>query len=362
MQVIRIHEQVRLHTGYLRGIAYDLPRSAHHFLPKELVSTLIESQGVPLSTIEKRVRQAGINLFDWLELLEKEELIFECPAAFSNNFPKIDLVVERPLLIDTAVLPLSLARPDVLRVLEEAGCQHIAVRMIARNKGLLRSFWQTMESISITSVSIHLDEEVSPSLIATLIPERELSPKLRFVSMKGSDINPRFSGDVSLHQVPDRSSSGRYEPCLTLNQEVYMDALRWNVYYNRKIFIDEKGRIGPGVNRSSIYSTPKALATALSEHLNTMGKPALWSVKKDDVTVCKDCELKYMCVDPRVPDQRGNGTYFYKEECAYNPYISKWQDEVGYRGLPECGITNDSKGFTVDHQRIAAINSKLWDE
>ena len=40
-----------------------------------------------------------------------------------------------------------------------------------------------------------------------------------------------------------------------------------------------------------------------------------WSVNKDVIDECKDCELRYMCVDNRVPKQSKEGSYFFTSKC-----------------------------------------------
>ena len=36
--------------------------------------------------------------------------------------------------------------------------------------------------------------------------------------------------------------------------------------------------------------------------------------------------------------------------------------EEGYRTLAECGVVSNAEGFSIDHERIAAINAELWGE
>ena len=87
-----------------------------------------------------------------------------------------------------------------------------------------------------------------------------------------------------------------------------------------------------------------------------------WNVKKDDSSVCSDCEFRYACMDRRIPEPRLVLGWFHATECPYNPYICKWQGEEGYRTLAECGVVSNAEDFSIDHERIAAINAELWGE
>jgi hypothetical protein len=69
-----------------------------------------------------------------------------------------------------------------------------------------------------------------------------------------------------------------------------------------------------------------------------------------------------MCTDNRVPFKRKKNEWFHKTECFFNPYISKWKEEEGYKTLSECGVISNENGFSIDHDKIAEINKVLWGE
>ena len=50
-----------------------------------------------------------------------------------------------------------------------------------------------------------------------------------------------------------------------------------------------------------------------------------WSIKKDNIKVCKDCELRYNCIDCRAGHQVDNGSK--PVGCNYDPYKLIWNDE-----------------------------------
>lgn len=47
--------------------------------------------------------------------------------------------------------------------------------------------------------------------------------------------------------------------------------------------------------------------------------------KKDNIKVCKDCELRYNCIDCRAGHQVDNGSK--PVGCNYDPYKLIWNDE-----------------------------------
>ena len=49
-----------------------------------------------------------------------------------------------------------------------------------------------------------------------------------------------------------------------------------------------------------------------------------WTVKKDDVDVCKDCEFRYICLDCRAYLSDPNNIYSKPQKCNYDPYNNIW--------------------------------------
>ena len=81
---------------------------------------------------------------------------------------------------------------------------------------------------------------------------------------------------------------------------------------------------------------------------------------KDYINVCKDCEFRYSCTDSRIP-MNINNEWFYESECNYNPYISKWSNEIGYISLSDIGKFNGFI-FYPDKNVITKINKELWEK
>lgn len=58
--------------------------------------------------------------------------------------------------------------------------------------------------------------------------------------------------------------------------------------------------------------------------LDAFKKP--WSIKKDDILICRDCEFRYICVDCRAYRQ-DEGDWLSKPlKCNYDPYTATYND------------------------------------
>ena len=85
-------------------------------------------------------------------------------------------------------------------------------------------------------------------------------------------------------------------------------------------------------------------------------------IKKDNIEVCKDCEFRHICTDCRAFTDSNSRPNARPSKCQYNPYISKWSHEEGYKTLEECGVISNEKEFSIDHQKIAINNAMLKEE
>ena len=149
---------------------------------------------------------------------------------------------------------------------------------------------------------------------------------------------------------------------IPINYSFYTESLKYNTFYNRKMYIDINGNFSNSIitddNFGNIYSAYK---------LNTLKKIILsekfqkyWKVNKNLCDVCLKCEFKHMCIDNRIPNKRKENEWYFLKECNYNPFIGKWKGEEDYKTLEECGVISNEKEYSIDHKKIAKINKQIW--
>jgi|GEM_PF-2565510 len=146
---------------------------------------------------------------------------------------------------------------------------------------------------------------------------------------------------------------------LSINKLLFSETKNYNSYFNRKLFIGEHGEIKCSPeseeNFGQIETMYQLLDIVLIEDFQKY-----WKVSKDMCDVFKDCEFRRMCVDNRIPHKRNDGSYYFVQECNYNPYIAKWKNEDGYVSLAVSGVDVSSEKLNIDHDRIATINKRIW--
>lgn len=109
-----------------------------------------------------------------------------------------------------------------------------------------------------------------------------------------------------------------------ITESFYLFNKRYNCCWGGKVAITGDGKIRPCIY-SSIVVGDIAGADA-GEILDKLKK--YWTITKDAVEKCKDCELKYACSDCREMACREGGDLFSAHPmCSYDPYEGKWQGE-----------------------------------
>lgn len=147
---------------------------------------------------------------------------------------------------------------------------------------------------------------------------------------------------------------GKYTPEFVLSYNGLTNYNKVNLFFYNKIILDSKKM--NLMNDLSIFN--KGYLNLMHIFYNVT--PIIPS--KSRISVCSTCEFRGVCLDYRIPLKQIDDTFFYDNECSYNPYIAKWEGEVGYRTLAECGVISNEEGFFIDHERIAEINRELWGE
>jgi len=113
---------------------------------------------------------------------------------------------------------------------------------------------------------------------------------------------------------------------LRLDIDSYFYSENFNPCWGHQIAIDTKGEIKPCLWSNIIIGNLKENNI---KNLITIGKfDDYWSIRKDNLQICKECEYRYVCNDCRVSSvNEGNGLYGKPTFCKYNPLIG--EDENG---------------------------------
>lgn len=363
-------------TGYARGCVYDLIRERYSLVPnglKILSSSLSGEEEMVelLSTCDKTDNEI---IAEYTRYAIEMEYAVEIPSSFSKLFQPIVFSWDDHAMITNCIIDNSgQASLDILilrtlPLLEIVRCGFVQVRFLEPCE---LSFVERVLSAFDTSIVNHIQvllPYVDDMKLGVLEQTAAKYGRLNSIRIYGNYMaNNDVQGNLSRPILFIGKKLEDYSPernRMVVNMKLYCESQEYNTYYNRKMYIDSLGFIKnapeiaeTGWNITQLKDNEQLLGII---HANAYTK--LWKVRKDDIHVCRDCEFRHMCVDRVVPVRREDGTFYRKQECNYNPYICKWKSEEGYRALAECGVVSNAEGFSIDHERIAAINAELWGE
>ncbi|MEG0915649.1 MAG: hypothetical protein RSF68_01400 [Myroides sp.] len=326
MIVLKKHAQVEFIKGYNRTCVYDISRRDYEFIPNNIANLFLNKVHI----IESDLDYTDPDIKYWIDLLFEKEYIFRIPKKLSKRFINIDRHFISPNNIEFAIIEIdSEVDFEIFSKLESLFCRHIALKFneIKEIDNLLNII---ISNYFFESVSIILDKEIAI--------EEQNYLKNKYLNLY----------KIEKHKID--TSNKYFRPDFRINIEIFNEALKYNVYHNRRIYINKAGYFSFGINDKN-FSKEKFLNTSDFDS-------ELWRVSKDKCLVCKECEFRYMCIDNRIPKKNQNNMYYYVDECSYNPYISKWNNDKDYYTLSQIGIKYPD--FTVDENEIKEIIEEIW--
>jgi len=108
-----------------------------------------------------------------------------------------------------------------------------------------------------------------------------------------------------------------------VNVENYVCGKTSNLFFNRIVYIDNEGNI-----KNWIYDSKKfgnINKDSFEKVINSDQFQLLWNIRKDDISICKECQYRYVCPDNRIPLVNDKNEYYHSSECNYNPIKDKWK-------------------------------------
>ena len=103
----------------------------------------------------------------------------------------------------------------------------------------------------------------------------------------------------------------------------FFESQKFNNCLNKKISIDINGNIMNCPSMKTKYGTLEN--TKLEDVIKKDDFTKIWSINKDSVEKCKDCEFRYVCSDCRAFTE-DNDLNKKPLHCKYNPYTAEWED------------------------------------
>ncbi|MET0759857.1 MAG: grasp-with-spasm system SPASM domain peptide maturase [Flavobacterium sp.] len=316
-------------VGMNRGIIYDLRRGNLYFLPKMVLQQFDKYSKHETEKFYSDHEDQKEVLDKYFNYLIENELIFFLEDR--KRFPKINNKLSIPFILD--VLFLEIDNFDVCKKnlfendeINKLGCSEIVLISHQSSIDNLEQILTFLEYSKIHNITVIMsyDFGISDKLIELVKNNNRIREVIIFdVDEKiiiNDDSNLKFH-KKSLNEILTKRITDMSDFVPNLNS--YLESLHKNLYFNRKIYIDNNGNIKHSFEDKTFYGNLKKNNLKNIIELDEFRK--LWNVSKDQIEVCKDCEFRYICPDNRIPLEKIKGKYFHDTKCNYNPYNNKWE-------------------------------------
>lgn len=330
--------------GKMRGTIADLTREQYYIVPN-------------FSSLE----ELRMNRKLWNFLIEEEVLLLvnnEC----KNLFMPIDMKFETYSKISNIVIEYTKNGFDaMLNIVEDLICRDIAVII---NNGISVFRKEIFDKIikfqhlDINKIEFHIIEDILNVSDIEFVNNISLS----FNFIKFFIYSDNLINDLSLEKncvifLNKNSFNNKKHSAkeFYVNILFFSEANNYNVYFNRKLAIDNKGDLKNSLHSNHIFGNIFQPKEKIIDIICSSNFQRIWYSKKDITSVCKDCEFRYLCSYKEEPKERSDGTWFHDKECNYNPYICKWSHEDNYFSLEECGIISNYNYFEINMLKLNKI-------
>lgn len=318
----------------------DLQNNAYFYVPNDLYTFLSEYDGRLINEILHDFEEGDKDtVMDYITFLLDRDLIF-----FTQNpdlFPPLSLEWDEPALVTNAIIdywPTSdFSWGHLLSELESVGCRDVQIRFYEEiSNGKLEEILNIFDKRRIKSLELlikyhrHLSDKYLTSLTIS-----NLRIKTVFVHSSPKDLmhtisKPGFMEDgmgniIYLKQkIENNLHCGNVSSLyFSINTKTFTESLKYNSCLNRKVGIDGDGSIKNCPSLEKIFGNIKT--DKLVDIIARTEFQSVWSMSKDKIDVCKDCEHRYICTDCRAftVGNEYDGKPF---KCKYDPYTALWKE------------------------------------
>ena len=319
-------------SGAMNKVICDLQRGTIQPIPESLYVILTEFSKQTINQIKAFFDHDQDDQIDaYYQFLEEEEWGFWCDDP--SHFPDLDLAWDHPSVITNAIIDINASSDHpfekIFSALNQLACEalqlrsydDLSLRRLKEILGLIGDHRLKSIELILKHREDYLDTEVK-----TLCRRY---PRISSITFHTAPQNDQKIDDhevqvnYTIQPIDSSAHCGIIHPDFFISSlPVFSEAQKHNSCLNRKIAIDTAGYIKNCPSMSTHFGHVQE--TTLEEVVQKDQFRSLWSISKDEVAVCRDCEYRYVCSDCRAYTEEG-ARYGKPAKCNYDPYTGVWQ-------------------------------------
>lgn len=325
-----------LTKGHTRTMICDITRKQIYFVNNPYYDVLLDlrqkSIGEIMDTLETESDIREFNKF--INYLLKKELGIIVDDI--RRFPPIDQEWDSPHAITNAIIDLRNKKFDfekIFRELEELNCPHIQIRCYTElSPGSLSEILACARGLHFRSIQVLVkyDPSVPMEEYQNILKNNQLAfitfhsvGEDQFEQLNLQYENSEFS---FLHQaITSCANCGVINTASFYLNDIqdYVEHIKFNSCLNRKISVDEDGYIRNCPSMKDSYGHIED--TSLTSVAQLSGFSKFWNINKDSISICRDCEFRYICTDCRAYLVDEKDLCSKPLKCGYDPYTGEWE-------------------------------------
>ena len=321
--------------GARRSTLCDLQNGCYCLIPNALFYMLTECSGLTIDQIKAHFdthNNAARVVDEYYRFLVDNEFGFFCDEP--ERFPPIDFTFLRPEQITNAILDVRNCSDhpyeDILDQLAALGCRALQVRFFDEMPlAQIEKILQTTERHTLRHLEILIQytPEMTDEGLLLILSQHPAISKINVHAAPARRDLESTSRIVRVSFWPSHCNSsdhcGFVQPAyFALNLDHFSEAQGHNTCLNRKISIDATGEIKncPAL----IKSFGNVRGTRLADVATMQPFKDVWTIKKDEIEVCRACEFRYMCTDCRALLTDPSNILSKPAKCEYDPFTGTW--------------------------------------
>ncbi|SDP99136.1 SPASM domain peptide maturase, grasp-with-spasm system [Mucilaginibacter sp. OK268] len=323
--------------GYNRSVICDLGRNKFNLIPNELTDFIEELKSKPFnSLLEDFCDDDKETILEYIEFLVNNEFGFFSEQNNNNSFPPLEAIFNWSGLISNSIVDVdALSSHNYERIfseLKEVNCTSVQIRFFSE---------QTIQNVQFILESaldrdfecIELVIEFSDELLSFFVNSEKVYP---ITSVQFFSCNPDKISDY-IQEVNDSLIAFSFTPLkinnhehcglvdpsyFTSNLQLFMEGQKFNTCLNRKVSISANGEIKNCPSTTEVYGFINT--TKLIDCIDRDDFKRYWTINKQSISICKDCEFRFVCTDCRAFIENPSDIYSKPLKCNYDPYSSTW--------------------------------------
>ncbi|MET3026035.1 grasp-with-spasm system SPASM domain peptide maturase [Flavobacterium sp. UW10123] len=329
--------------GIKRGSVIDLQRRLVFTLPNQIIDYVSEYSGKSIYNLFYDFKANKTILKKYIRFFYDSELFILSENL--DGFSPLETVYKRPLLVDI----ISMEIEDI-KIYNQSFFQNELDYLGIRS---LKLIFKKNALDNIDKILKWLENSKIQSIVLFMEYENNIEEKLNILRAEHARLMQVVFYNCSKNYGAVYSQESFYFYDILpldkifykgvqkiddffININSYLEALHYNLNFNRTIYIDQYGNVKRHILDDKMFGNigDKKMDAIILENESIS---EFWKISKDRIAVCKDCEFRYICTDGRVPVKLASEDFFYTHltKCSYDPYKNIWNE---YENLKEPDI------------------------